>query len=298
MESSDLILLCTGTYFFFITNERCFLQSRIQTGILRLISLSFPSVKAKQYMRKFLILGVTLLASTLTFAKEPVRFLVSEAWSMPFGEIVSTNNGVVNFLKRGIMLDWQNAIAAELNRTPVMVISSRKRMELYIENGQVDIRCFTAPDWVSDKTLYFWPHPFYKIQDVLAGSSNLPLIKSLTELNGKSIGTVLGYHYRTLQPLFDAGIAFRDDAPSEMLALKKQLFGRTNYLVIRHINLEYQQQINPETRTLRVSPLAVEDQSIYCAIPKNGHITLAEYEAAQAKLLQAGVLEKILAQYR
>jgi polar amino acid transport system substrate-binding protein len=263
-----------------------------------MIGMNFPTVKDQQGMRKLLLLGVTLLASTLTLAKEPVRFLVSEAWSMPFGEISSTDNGTVSFLKRGIMLDWQNAIAAELNRIPVNVMSSRKRAELFIEDGRVDIRCLTAPDWVPDKSLYYWPRPFYKIQEVLAGSSKVPLIKSLADLKGRSIGTVLGYHYRILQPLFDTGTALRDDAPIEMLALKKQLFGRTDYFVIRHLDLQYQQQINPESRTLRASPFVVDDQSIYCAIPKNGHIILAEYERAQAKLLQAGILEKILAQYR
>lgn len=246
---------------------------------------------------KLLFLSCMLLSVPLRAEAAAVRFMVSEALAMPVGEIVATPRG--RELRGGILLEWQEALAQTLNRRPVYVLSSRKRQDELVAQGGVDVRCFSSPDWISNGPQhYHWPKPFMVIEERLVGPDTEPLITSLAQLEGKTIGTVLGYHYPQLQALFEQGRARRDDAPNESLAFKKLLLRRSQYAVMRTLNLAYQQTLLPAARTLRASPLPLTETPIYCALPKNGQVSLPEFQAAQAQLIASGVLENILKRYR
>ncbi|GAA5174217.1 ABC transporter substrate-binding protein [Niveibacterium umoris] len=227
----------------------------------------------------------------------PLYFGVSEAWAMPFGEIQTSGGRTA--LVGGIMKAWQEALAAELGRSAVPVILSRLREEQRDPGIHIDVRCFTTPEWVTDaKARYDWPSPYMTIEERLVGASTSPTVQTLEDLHGKSVGTVLGYHYPLLDPLFASARITRDDAPNEAAAVRKQLAGRVDYTVMRTIDLAYLQRIDPNARALRASSLLITRTSVYCARSKSATISLEQLERAQTRLLGRGAFERILADYR
>ena len=218
---------------------------------------------------------------------------------MPIGEFTRGEDDRIS-LSGGIMHDWQIALAREMDRPISLVITSRNRMDRVVRSGGADLKCFTSPEWMraGDRALYDWTAPFMTVTDKLIGGRSKPLVKSLEDLRGVRIGTVLGYQYPTLQPLFEKGIATRDDAPSEETLLSKHLAGRMDYSVMRDINFRYRQKIQTgRLKDLVISPLLISMTPIHCARIKSGWVPLEALNTAQENLLKRGVLKTILARY-
>lgn len=227
-------------------------------------------------------------------ARPPLRFLVVEGHAMPLGE---SPRGA---LGAGIIREWQDALAAQLGRTPVNLVLPRKRQDQAVAQNKVDLRCFVSPEWLTKEAIaeYDWPAPFLAVEERVVTAAGAAPLRSLDELAGKTIGTVHGYQYRSLAPLFETRRARRDDAPSEAALLLKQLAGRTDVSVMRALDFAYLQRRDPRLSRLALSPLVVSSFSMYCARTKYGSVTLEALSAAQEKLLQAGVMDRILQKHK
>jgi ABC-type amino acid transport substrate-binding protein len=203
-------------------------------------------------------------------------------------------------LTDGLIKDWQDALARELGRRPVTLILPRKRQDWAVEGRKVDLRCFVSPEWLTHDIIaqYDWPAPFMDVEERVVGPAGAPPIQTLQDLEGKTIGGVRGYAYRKLDPLFSSGRAKREDAPGETALLLKQLAGRTDVSLMRTLDFHYLRRTDPRTASLVLSPLVVSRFSMYCARTKYATVSLQALSAAQERLLQAGVLEKILQKYR
>ncbi|GJJ03406.1 hypothetical protein RugamoR64_39440 [Duganella rhizosphaerae] len=219
--------------------------------------------------------------------------------TMPFGLVVQGPNARL-LLAGGITKDWQDALARELGRTPAYVLLPRKRQDMAVVQKMVDLRCFVSPDWLTSEqvALYDWPAPFFDVEERLVGPVNGKPVESLEELAGERIGTVLGYSYRSLEPLFADGRAKRDDANNETSSVLKQVAGRTDFMVMRNLDFEYQRKTDPTLKKLRLTPVVISRFAMYCARPKYSSVTLRDLSNAQTRLLNAGVLDRILARYR
>lgn len=232
--------------------------------------------------------------ASLPTAPQPLRFLVSEAWAMPFGEIRRGNAG--SELVRGIMKEWQEQLAAALGREAQIVFASRKREETVVRDQGTDLRCLMSPEWIppEDRERYDWPEPFMRIEQRLVGPQNRPRITSIDELKGHVVGTVGGYRYPLLDDWFARGLIRRDDAPSEPAAVAKQISGRVDYTVMREIDLRYLHKIRPEAAALVASPLVVSSTPVYCARARGATITVETLNRVQRELLQRGLLATII----
>lgn len=250
---------------------------------------------------KFLVSVFCLFPVAVLYAHaaQPVRFLMLENRTMPFG-LVERGPDARLLLTAGITKDWQDALAKELGRPPAYVLLPRKRQDMAVAQKLVDLRCFVSPDWLTSEqvALYDWPASFFDVEERLIGPLNGKPVESIDELSGARIGTVLGYSYRSLDQLFANGRAKRDDASNEMFSLLKQAAGRTDFMVMRTLDFEYQQKIDPALKGLRLTPVVVSRFSMYCARPKYSSVTLRDLNNAQSRLLSTGVLDAILAKYR
>ncbi|KQV86625.1 hypothetical protein ASD15_28960 [Massilia sp. Root351] len=230
----------------------------------------------------------------------PLRFLVVDGHGMPLAQPRTGTAGQRSALGPGIIKKWQDALAAELGRTPVNLVLPRKRQDQAVANRQVDLRCFVSPEWLPAELAaqYEWPQAFMEVEERIIGNADAAPVQRMADLHGKRIGTVHGYQYRKLAPLFDAGSAWRDDAPSEAALLAKQLAGRTDVSVMRTLDFAYLKLHDPRLARLALAPLAVSRFSLYCARTHYSSVTLAQLQLAQQRLLQGGILEKILQSYR
>lgn len=248
-------------------------------------------------LRNYAALALWLMAAEAQAAS--VRYLVLDARSMPFSQFTKAPDGQLE-LGSGIMKDWQDALAAEMGRAPVNLYYSRMRQDQAVAAGEVDLRCFVSPNWMSKElqASYDWPPPYMWIEERIVGPSNKPPIKTPQDLYGKTLGMVFGYFYPILKPLFEKGLIKQDNAPNEMAVLQKQLAGRTDYMATRTLDFYYQRKQNPAMHKLVLSPLVISYTALHCARPKNSTLPFKTLVEAQERLLKAGVMNKILARYR
>ncbi len=228
-------------------------------------------------------------------ADAEVRFLVSDVWAMPFGDF-DKPAGKEPVLKRGALLDWQLALAEALGRRAVFVSVPYMRQPAVVAAAGVDVHCMTSPEWVKRES-YDWPEPFYTVDEQVVGSAAKPLVRAPAGLHGKKVGTVLGYHYPPLDALFAARQVLREDAPTEEIAYRKLVSGRTDYAVMRSVDFAYRKAQDPQAGVLVLSPLVVTHTPVYCAAVKGGTVPLEELRAAQRKAAKKTPFAALLERY-
>ena len=243
---------------------------------------------------------VLVLACSSSHATQaPLRFLALDNRAPPLS-VTQLSPAGRPILIGGIMKDWQSALAKELGRTPVDVLLPRPHQDQAAMQKVADLRCFVSPDWYSAEEVshYDWPAPFFEVEERLVGTVGGKRAETLDDLAGMTIGTVFGYAYRALDPLFADGRIRRDNAPDEATLLRKQLAGRTDFAVMRTLDFNYFRKRDPQLAKLSLTPVVISRFALHCARPKDSNVSLQDLTAAQERLLKAGVLDKILAKYR
>jgi polar amino acid transport system substrate-binding protein len=243
------------------------------------------------------ILGLCVAAAACAAEPaRPLRVLVPESIALPLGEIVQNRNE--RLLTRGVIHDWVQAVGESLERPVQVVIVPRRREDVTMAGGGIDLRCATSPDWMSreDAAGYLWPRPLLQVREVVVGQG-AGALRDAGALTGRVLGTVAGYHYPSLEAAFAAGQIKRDDAPNESAALGKLLRGHTPLLVMREMDLHYLRRTRNDVAPFEAAPWAVNSSALYCGVARAGSLGLAEYDAAQKRLLERGVLRQILQRY-
>lgn len=212
--------------------------------------------------------------------------------------ILTSSNQMLS--EKAITNEFELLLAKELNRRRVNVTLSRKRMELPSIQEQIDLVCFSKPEWFGDSAAYYeWTKtPLINIEVIFVGEKSSPLINSMADIKGKRIGTIFGFRYPGLENLFHEQFALRDDAPNFESLIEKQLLQRTDYIVVRKFDFNFQKKKDARLKDLRTSPFKLSTDTLYCGRIKSSNLTQEELEAALARLQKRNVLEKIVAQYQ
>ncbi len=243
--------------------------------------------------------GPSLAASAPAQTPPPLRLLASEAWAMPLAQL-QRSRGVLQ-LSDGVLLHWGEALARELGRPVSWVLRPRKRIESSLLDDAADLYCLLHPDWLSaeGRGRMQWPaQPFMQIEERLVAAPGQPLPAMLADLDGQTLGTVLGYHYPLLDPGFASGRHFRDDAPNEALLARKLLQGKNRYGVMRSLDLDWINRGQPAPARLQASDIVLTSKPVFCVLAPAARLALPDFEQAQQKLLKRGVLQQILERYR
>lgn len=202
--------------------------------------------------------------------------------------------------EKAITNEFEILLAQELNRRRVNVEISRKRMELPSIQEQIDLACFVKPEWLGESAAYYeWTKtPLVNVQIIFVGDKSSPLITSMADVKGKRVGAIFGFRYPGLDKLFHEQFALRDDAPSFESLIEKQLLRRTDYIVLRKFDFNYQKKMDARLKDLRASPYTLSTDPLYCGRIKSSTLTQEELETALARLQKRNVLEKIVTQYQ
>lgn len=180
------------------------------------------------------LLLLQLLAALPATAVEtdatPLRFSVMESWSMP---LVRLQRGQPI---DGIVYDITRSLARQVGRKALYHPYPRGRIEQAMNAGEIDVRCYISPAWLShDFPGYRWSVALLVQRDILVAREGFAPIPEA--LPAQRIGTVLGYSYPRLQALFDIGRLRRDDARTQDLVLEKLRAGRYRYAVSHQLSL-------------------------------------------------------------
>jgi len=238
------------------------------------------------------LLAFLLLWSAHSLADQPVlRFSVAESWSMPLVRVEGEQP------VEGLLFDLMQAMAREVGARPEYHVMARLRLQQAMDDGDIDVRCYVSTQWFNDRPGNFvWSIPLFHQRDVLVGRANDRAGLHPEQLEQQAIGTVLGYTYTTLEPLFAQGQLHREDSRSQELALQKLQVGRYRHAVSNELSLQWFNQRLPAEQRLQV--LAVlEEQALGCMVRNDPALPTQGVLRALVRMKESGEIERITRRY-
>ncbi|WP_437882909.1 substrate-binding periplasmic protein [Pseudomonas sp. LRF_L74] len=236
-----------------------------------------------------LLLGLALSCAA---EERPLRFAIAESSVMPLLQQRGDR------AEGGILYDLQMRMAEKVGRKAELLVMPRKRVQQMLVDGEIDVRCNVNPAWLHESHYqYIWSVPFMVQRDLLVGMPNSPAVQDLAQLHGETIGTVLGYSYPTLQPLFDSGELRRDDARTQELVLAKLVAGRYRYAVSNELSLNWFSRQHHQQASLRAMLKITEDLAA-CIVRDEPDVPTMRLLRALVQMSNDGEFQAILGKYR
>lgn len=222
---------------------------------------------------------------------EPIRGAILQSWIMPLADMP---NGAP---ERGLIPDLYRLIAAE-SQTPIEQISiPRARIDLALNKAQVDILCYASPNWLNAPYQFVWSLPFMTQRDLLVGRERYPGFNGIESLSGAQLGTVLGYHYPSLQGLLGSGKLQRVDSRSQHQVLEMLRAQRLDYGIGNELSLDWFNRQSPAEPAL-IALEAIQEESIACLVRDDPQVPAQKVLRAMVRLQQRGEFNRLLQRYR
>ncbi|MDF9620224.1 ABC transporter substrate-binding protein [Pseudomonas entomophila] len=238
------------------------------------------------------VLALLLLWTTQSLA-EPLalRFSIAESWSMPLMRTEQEQP------VEGILFDLIQALAREVGVRPQYHVMARLRLQEAMQNGDIDVRCYVSPQWLSERPGdYLWSVPLIEQRDLLVGRAGDSGPASPGDLTPQAIGTVLGYTYPTLEPLFSSGRLQREDSRNQLLALQKLQAGRYRHAVSNQLSLQWFNRQLPAAQRLRGLNV-LQEQPLGCMVRNDPALPTQALLRALVRLKQSGEIARIIERY-
>jgi ABC-type amino acid transport substrate-binding protein len=205
------------------------------------------------------------------------------------------NKGMIS----GLMKYLGDALARTLGMRPEYVVVSRNRVEGNIEQNKVDIHCNTNPKWYSNAAHLGWTRELFPQVERLISLKGEPDITELSQLKGKRIGTTLGYHYASLEPMWQAKQATRVNDTRIDLLMRALQVKITDVAIDSELEFAAWAKANPhEARALKVHPMVFSSVPTMCAVAPKSNISVKELDQAIEKMDKGGQIKAILARYQ
>ena len=170
----------------------------------------------------------------------------------------------------------------------------RKRIAKALQEGEADILCGYTPEWIEGD--YLWTIPVFTAEEVLVTDASQPRPRSIADLRGQPIGTILGYQHPEIEAILGAGFV-RDNSPNMETNIEKLARGRVHHILIARGVLDYRQRLRAIPLKLH-PPLTAASFETRCAVSRRGHLALADANRAIAAAARDGTLARIMAQFR
>lgn len=226
-------------------------------------------------------------------AAEPLRMVVG-TMSYPF-EAFDANGQLTG----GLFKDFAEQLARELGTSADFVRLPRRRVEPSLIAGETDLSCYDSPDWSENPKLLLWSIPTLKqVERVLVLKAKQPPKKIPDDFVGQRVSTRLGYHYAAIQPLFDAGQAYRIDETKTAFMIKAVETGYTDMLISSEGEIEGYFQAQPEARKrFAISAQPFSTVPTRCAVSPKSRWSLEKIDKALATMLKRGDMDRMSRHY-
>ena len=238
------------------------------------------------------VLGALWMMTTACLAAPaPLRFSISDSWAMP---MVQYERGRPT---QGILYDLMLSLATQVGVPAEFHVLPRARVQGAMEHGEIDVRCYAAQSWLPNQSGdYIWSLPLLFQRDLLISRKDQPASADPAHLPRQSIGTVLGYTYPTLQPLFDADRLQREDARNQEQVLEKLLAGRYRYAVSNQWTLDWFNQRQPLDRQLQ-GVAVVQEQNVGCFVRNDPNVPVQRILRTLLRMKMSGEIDDIIQLY-
>jgi len=237
-------------------------------------------------------LGALLLVSASTLAApSPLRFAITDSWAMPMVQIEYGRP------TQGILHDVMLSLATQVGLPAEFHVLARARVQNAMEHGEIDVRCYAAQSWLPNQSGdYIWSIPLWFQRDLLISNQHHHAGVVPADLAPQTIGTVLSYHYPTLQPLFDSGQLKRDDARNQDQVLQKLLAGRNEYGVSNQWTLDwFNQRLMPERQLRAVAVL--QELHVGCYVRNDPDLPVQRILRTLLRMKMSGEIDDIIRLY-
>ena len=234
------------------------------------------------------LLGLSLSAMA---SQPPLRFVVADSWAMPMVQIERGRP------TQGILYDMMLSLATQIGVPAQFHVLPRARVQNAMEHGEVDVRCYAAQSWLPNLSGdYIWSIPLFFQRDLLISRQDQPPNADPAHLPRQSIGTVLGYSYPTLQPIFDADRLWREDARNQEQVLDKLLAGRYRYAVSNQWTLDwFNQRLLPGQQLQAVAVL--QEQKVGCYVRNDPNVPVQRILRTLLRMKMSGEIDDIIRLY-
>lgn len=234
------------------------------------------------------LLGISLNAMA---AQAPLRFAVPDSWAMP---MVQLQDGRPT---QGILHDILLSLATQVGAPAQFIVLPRARIQSAMEHGDIDVRCYAAQSWLPNQSGdYIWSVPLWFQRDLLVSRQDQSARIDPAHLPRQAIGTVNGYSYPTLQPLFNADQLQREDARNQEQVLEKLLAGRYRYAVSNQWTLDWiNQRLLPEQQLRGVAVL--QEQDIGCYVRNDPKVPVQRILRTLLRMKMSGEIDDIIRLY-
>lgn len=240
---------------------------------------------------RFALGALLWISLNVAAAEPPLRFVIPDSWAMP---MVQLDHGRPT---QGILYDVMLSLATQVGVPAEFHVLPRTRVQNAMEHGEVDVRCYAAQSWQPNQSGdYIWSIPLWTQPDVLITRQTPPSAVIAADLPRQSIGTVLGYSYPTLQPLFDADRLQREDARSQEQVLEKLHAGRYRYAVSNQWTLDwFNQRLLPERQLKSVAVL--QEQRVGCYVRNDPKVPVQRILRTLLRMKTSGEIDDIIRLY-
>lgn len=224
-------------------------------------------------------------------AQPPLRFAMADSWAMP---LVQYERGRP---AQGILYDMMLSLATQVGMPAEFHVLPRTWVQNAMEHGEVNVRCYAAQSWLPNQSGdYIWSVPLLFQRDLLISRQDQPADADPALLPRQPIGTVRGYSYPTLQPLFDADHLRREDARNQEQVLEKLLAGRYRYAVSNQWTLDwFNQRLLPGQQLQGVAVL--QEHRVGCYVRNDPQVPVQQILRTLLQMKMSGGIDDIIRLY-
>nr|WP_199066933.1 transporter substrate-binding domain-containing protein [Chromobacterium sp. ASV5] len=244
--------------------------------------------------KKWLFLWLMAI-STRSPAAAELKIGVADADAPPIA--VLSDNG--NSLQGGLARELGELLAAELDLAPNFVLLARKRVEMSVENGRVDLICNANPGWFSNASRLQWSHEIYPQVEKALSLAGRPPIRELAELSSLRISVIRGYSYPSLEYLWNNNRSERVEEAHFELQLKSLQKRLSDVAIVSELSFAWWARQRPrEAAAFRLHPLIVTSLPTMCALSPRSAVKLDAVNRAIDRLQKNGKFKALLARYQ
>ena len=222
----------------------------------------------------------------------PITYGMNDSNSPPFLQIDHTAETPI--IQSGLFFDLGLEVGKKLKRPIRFMLSPRKRLDSGLADGEIELVCYNTEAWAGNYAkAYNWSIPIFKQSNLVVGliknMQNVRL-KSLKDLNGKTLGTALGFVYPALIPYFKNSNIKREDALSGLANIEKLQSERVQYIILNNLEFNYYRK---KYASLQAAPFEIDPINVKCASSKKSNLKISDINVAVLELKKAGRLQKV-----
>lgn len=222
----------------------------------------------------------------------PITYGMNDSNSPPFLQLDNSTETPV--IQGGLFFDIGIELGRKLKRPINFMLSPRKRLDSGLADGEIELVCFNTEVWAGSYAKdYNWSVPIFKQFNLVVGlkkTMHNAQIKSLKDMKGRTLGTVLGFVYPSLIPYFNDGRIKREDVISGATNVEKLQSERVQYIVLNNLEYNYYRRKN---MNLQGAPFEIDPIHVKCASSKKSDLKIYDINAAVKKLNKSGRLQKV-----